>query len=110
VARIVSELANECTGIDIHPRATIGPGFLIGHGHRRDFGEKAVVGALARLHQHVTFGGRGQRPSGQEPARGPHGEREARRSILGRARIGNATVRGGNVWLLRDGSPNRVVL
>ena len=32
VARILSELANERTGIDIHPGATIGRHFFIDHG------------------------------------------------------------------------------
>lgn len=123
VARIVSELANERTGIDIHPGATIGPSFFIDHGTGVVIGETAVIGARVRLYQHVTLGGRGRRTSGPEPARGPHGEREARHpiigddvliyagaTILGRVRIGDGTVIGGNVWLLRDVPPHSLVL
>ncbi|MEP9404102.1 serine O-acetyltransferase EpsC [Sphingomonas sp. VNH70] len=123
VARIVSELANERTGIDIHPGATIGPSFFIDHGTGVVIGETAVIGARVRLYQHVTLGGRGRRPNGHEPPRGPLAEREARHpiigddvliyagaTILGRVRIGDRTVIGGNVWLLSDVAPGSLVL
>ncbi len=123
VARIMSELANERTGIDIHPGATIGPSFFIDHGTGVVIGETAVIGARVRLYQHVTLGGRGRRANGHEPARGPLAEREARHpiigddvliyagaTILGRVTIGDRSVVGGNVWLLNDVPPGSLVL
>ena len=58
VARIISELANERTGIDIHPGATIGESFFIDHGTGVVIGETAIIGARVRLYQHVTLGAR----------------------------------------------------
>lgn len=50
LARMVSELAHAETGIDIHPGATIGPGFFIDHGTGVVIGETAVIGRNVRLY------------------------------------------------------------
>jgi serine O-acetyltransferase len=119
VARIISELANERTGIDIHPGATIGEGFFIDHGTGVVIGETAIVGARVRLYQHVTLGAR--TPVGERRP-GPH-ERYARHpiveddvviyagaTILGRVTIGCGTTIGGNVWLLDDVPAGSILL
>lgn len=118
VARIISELANARTGIDIHPGATIGPSFFIDHGTGVVIGETAIIGARVRLYQHVTLGARA--PLGLA-ATGPR-ERHARHpiveddvtiyagtTILGRVTIGAGSVIGGNVWLLDDVPAGSVV-
>ena len=111
VARMIAELANERTGIDIHPGATIGRSFFIDHGTGVVIGETAIVGDRVRLYQHVTLGAR----SGL--ARTRHGGRRrydrhpiveddvviyAGATILGRVTIGAHATIGGNVWLLSD--------
>ncbi|MEG3124156.1 serine O-acetyltransferase EpsC [Sphingomonas sp. GB1N7] len=111
VARLISELANERTGIDIHPGATIGESFFIDHGTGVVIGETAIIGARVRLYQHVTLGARS--PIGATP----HDVRErharhpivgddvviyAGATILGRVNIGARSTIGGNVWLLSD--------
>lgn len=119
VARIVSELANARTGIDIHPGATIGPSFFIDHGTGVVIGETAIVGANVRLYQHVTLGARS--PLGL--ARIAPAERFARHpiveddvviyagaTILGRVTIGRGSTIGGNVWLLEDVPAGSVVV
>ncbi|MDR6788727.1 serine O-acetyltransferase [Sphingomonas sp. BE138] len=119
VARLISELANERTGIDIHPGATIGPSFFIDHGTGVVIGETAIIGARVRLYQHVTLGAR--TPRADDPDR-PH-TRYARHpiveddvviyagaTILGRVTIGQGAMIGGNVWLLDDVPPGRVVV
>ncbi|MBJ6122827.1 serine O-acetyltransferase EpsC [Sphingomonas mollis] len=119
VARIISEIANERTGIDIHPGATIGEGFFIDHGTGVVIGETSIIGARVRLYQHVTLGAR--TPFG-ERAPGPH-ERYARHpiieddvviyagaTILGRVTIGTGSTIGGNVWLLGDVPPHSIVV
>ncbi|MDG2535709.1 serine O-acetyltransferase [Sphingomonas sp. HITSZ_GF] len=119
VARIVSELANARTGIDIHPGATIGPSFFIDHGTGVVIGETAIIGRNVRLYQHVTLGGRS--PLGLAPA-GPR-HRLARHpileddvivyagaTILGRVTIGRGSTIGGNVWLLDDVPAHSVVV
>ncbi|WP_404366062.1 serine O-acetyltransferase EpsC [Sphingomonas sp. MMS24-J45] len=111
VARIISEIANERTGIDIHPGATIGESFFIDHGTGVVIGETAIIGARVRLYQHVTLGARS--PAGVAPL--DVRERHARHpvvgddvviyagaTILGRVQIGARATIGGNVWLLSD--------
>ncbi|MBB5726477.1 serine O-acetyltransferase [Sphingomonas endophytica] len=119
VARLISELANERTGIDIHPGATIGASFFIDHGTGVVIGETAVIGARVRLYQHVTLGAR--TPRGDDPdrprtryARHPIVEDDvviyAGTTILGRVTIGAGAMIGGNVWLLEDVPAGRVVV
>jgi serine O-acetyltransferase len=111
VARLVSEIANGRTGIDIHPGATIGPSFFIDHGTGVVIGETAIIGARVRLYQHVTLGAR------RLPPEAGHGVRErfarhpiveddvviyAGATILGRVTIGQGATVGGNVWVTED--------
>lgn len=118
VARVISELANQRTGIDIHPGATIGPSFFIDHGTGVVIGETAIIGARVRLYQHVTLGARSPLGVAQVGAR----QRFARHPIiqddvvlyagatlLGRITIGVGSVIGGNVWLLEDVPPHSIV-
>ena len=118
VARIVSELANGRTGIDIHPGATIGGHFFIDHGTGVVIGETAIIGERVRLYQHVTLGAR--TPAGATElgprdryARHPIVEDDvviyAGATILGRVTIGRAATIGGNVWLLSDVPPDSIV-
>lgn len=119
VARLISELANARTGIDIHPGATIGPSFFIDHGTGVVIGETAIIGRNVRLYQHVTLGARS--PLGLAPV-GPR-ERFQRHpiveddviiyagaTILGRVTIGRGSIIGGNVWLLADVPAESVVV
>ncbi len=111
VARIISELANNRTGIDIHPGATIGRSFFIDHGTGVVIGETAIVGDRVQIYQHVTLGARS--PLGvtdvsarERLARHPIVEDDvviyAGATILGRVTIGRGATIGGNVWLLDD--------
>lgn len=119
VARVLSEIANERTGIDIHPGATIGESFFIDHGTGVVIGETAIVGARVRLYQHVTLGARS--PVGLTHADVRH--RHARHpiigddvviyagtTILGRVTIGARSTIGGNVWLLSDVAEDSVLV
>ena len=108
LARIVSELAHAQTGVDIHPGASIGPGFFIDHGTGVVIGETAVIGKRVRLYQAVTLGAKsfptdasGNPIKGQ--ARHPVLEDDvviyAGATVLGRITIGRGASIGGNVWL-----------
>ena len=119
VARLISELANARTGIDVHPGATIGPHFFIDHGTGVVIGETAIIGANVRLYQHVTLGARSplcDRPASPHEyyARHPIVEDDvviyAGATILGRVTIGSGSTIGGNVWLLDDVPPESVVV
>jgi serine O-acetyltransferase len=114
LARLVAELAHSETGIDIHPGATIGPGFFIDHGTGVVIGETALIGRNVRLYQAVTLGakrfatdGHGHLQKGGD--RHPIVEDEvviyAGATILGRVTIGQGSTIGGNVWLTRSVPP-----
>lgn len=111
VARLISESANERTGIDIHPGATIGERFFIDHGTGVVIGETAIIGARVRLYQHVTLGARGPVGATRDDVRERHARHPilgddvviyAGSTILGRVTIGARSTIGGNVWLLSD--------
>lgn len=108
VARIITEIANSKTGIDIHPGARIGESFFIDHGTGVVIGETAIIGDRVRLYQAVTLGARSF-PSDEEGAiqrgavRHPIIEDDvviyAGATLLGRITVGRNSVIGGNVWL-----------
>ena len=58
IPRVMSEYAHSKTGIDIHPGATIGPGFFIDHGTGVVIGETCTIGRHVKLYQGVTLGAR----------------------------------------------------
>ena len=113
-ARMITELANSATGIDIHPGAKIGESFFIDHGTGVVIGETTVIGKNVRLYQAVTLGAKrfeqaedGSLVKGN--ARHPIVEDDvviyAGATILGRITIGRGSVIGGNVWLTHSVSP-----
>ncbi|HEV7734190.1 MAG TPA: serine O-acetyltransferase EpsC [Candidatus Binatia bacterium] len=114
IPRIITEIAHDATGIDIHPGARIGASFFIDHGTGVVIGETAVIGERVRLYQGVTLGAksfpaddRGLPIKGG--ARHPIVEDDvtiyAGATILGRITIGRGSSIGGNVWLTRGVSP-----
>jgi serine O-acetyltransferase len=114
LARLVAELAHGDTGIDIHPGASIGPGFFIDHGTGVVIGETARIGANVRLYQAVTLGakrfevdedGHLQKGGARHPIVEDDVVVYAGATILGRVTIGRGSTIGGNVWLTRSVAP-----
>lgn len=114
LARLVAELAHGATGIDIHPGATIGPGFFIDHGTGVVIGETALIGRNVRLYQAVTLGakrfatdadGHLQKGGARHPIVEDDVVVYAGATILGRVTIGRGSTIGGNVWLTRSVPP-----
>ncbi len=108
VARIISEVAHEKTGIDIHPGARIGESFFIDHGTGVVIGETAIVGDRVRLYQGVTLGARSFPADAdgtllKDQPRHPIVEDDvviySGATILGRVIVGRGSEIGGNVWL-----------
>ncbi len=120
IPRIMTEHAHSLTGIDIHPGASIGPGFFIDHGTGVVIGETTVIGANVRLYQGVTLGALSlPKDAGkklQHIKRHPTIEDDviiyANTTILGGdTKIGTRSVIGGNIWLTESVPPDtRVVL
>ena len=107
--RMMTELAHERTGIDIHPGATIGRYFFIDHGTGVVIGETTTIGEHVTLYQHVTLGAKNIEagPDGtlvkgikRHPDIGNRVVIYAGATILGgKTVIGDGCVVGGNVWL-----------
>ena len=111
IPRIISEMAHSCTGIDIHPGATIGEDFFIDHGTGVVIGETCILGRNCRLYQGVTLGALSfpKNPDGtltkgipRHPVLEDNVTVYAGATILGRVTIGAGAVIGGNVWIPSD--------
>jgi serine O-acetyltransferase len=108
IPRMITEMAHQETGIDIHPGADIGERFFIDHGTGTVIGETCVIGSNVRVYQGVTLGAKSF-PLDQQgnPIKGiprhPIVEDDvviyAGATILGRVTIGKGSIVGGNVWL-----------
>ncbi len=118
VPRIMTEHAHSRTGIDIHPGATIAPGFFIDHGTGTVIGETTSIGKNVRLYQGVTLGAVSPFDKQGNPKRGikrhPTIEDEviiyANATILGgETVIGKGAIIGGNTWITRSVPPGAVV-
>lgn len=120
IPRVMSEHAHSKTGIDIHPGATIGPGFFIDHGTGVVIGETCRIGQHVKLYQGVTLGAlsfakdetTGMLVKGTK--RHPDVEDNvviyAGATILGgETVIGHDSVIGGNVWLIHSVPPGSKV-
>jgi serine O-acetyltransferase len=108
VARILSDLALDATGVDIHPGASIESGFFIDHGTGVVIGETARIGRNVRLYQGVTLGakrysldadGFAKKGGARHPVVEDDVVIHAGATILGRVTIGRGSIIGGNVWL-----------
>lgn len=108
--RFITEQAHSITGIDIHPAAQIGEQFCIDHGTGIVIGATAIIGKGVTLYQGVTLGAKNFQHDAQgqplDVPRHPILEDNvtvySNTSILGRVRIGEDSVIGGNVWLTHD--------
>jgi serine O-acetyltransferase len=114
VPRMISEIAHERTGVEIHPGARIGASFFIDHGSGVVIGETTIVGERVRLYQAVTLGAKRFPVDAQGNlikgiARHPIVEDDvviyAGATILGRITIGRGSNIGGNVWVTHDVPP-----
>ncbi len=114
IPRMMTEMAHSETGIDIHPKATIGDYFTIDHGTGVVIGETCVIGRHVKLYQGVTLGAKSFPLDSQgNPIKGipRHPILEdnvvvyANATILGRITIGEGCVVGANTWVMEDMAP-----
>lgn len=117
--RIISELAHSRTGIDIHPGASIGGAFTIDHGTGVVVGATTIIGDRVKIYQGVTLGARsftlddnGNPVKGiaRHPVVGDDVIIYSNTTVLGRVRIGDGAVIGGNLWITFDvGAGEKIV-
>jgi len=119
IPRIMTEYAHGLTGIDIHPGATIGPGFFIDHGTGVVIGETTIIGENVRLYQGVTLGALSlPRDAGQklrDKKRHPTIEDNviiySNTTILGgKTIVGEGSIIGGNIWITESVATGTKVL
>lgn len=118
--RIMTEIAHNQTGIDIHPGATIGRTFFIDHGTGVVIGETTVIGDNVKIYQGTTLGalsfpkdergrvirGRKRHPTIEDDVTIYSGA-----TLLGGDTvIGKGSVIGGNVWLTHSVPPGTRVI
>ena len=113
--RILTEYAHSKTGIDIHPKATIGVPFIIDHGTGIVIGETTTIGKHVSIYQGVTLGALQVEKSMQEKKRHPTVEDHviiyANATILGGSTIiGNHSIIGGNTFVTKSVNPYSFVM
>ncbi|HWD39652.1 MAG TPA: serine O-acetyltransferase EpsC [Fimbriimonas sp.] len=112
--RLLSEHAHERTGIDIHPKASIGSSFFIDHGTGVVVGETSIIGNGVKLYQGVTLGALSVEKRlanvKRHPTLGDNIVVYANATILGgETIIGHDTVVGANAWITESVPPFSIV-
>lgn len=115
-ARIISQMARFLTGIEIHPGAKIGSGFMIDHGMGVVIGETAVIGNNVTLYHDVTLGGRklyddkGKKLEKRHPTIGNNVTIGSGAQVLGPINIGENVKIGSNAIVIEDIPDNCTVV
>ena len=111
---MITEYAHKVSGIDIHPRATIGIPISIDHGTGIVIGETNIIGNNVKLYQGVTLGALSVDKSKASNKRHPTIEDNvilySGCTILGgQTVVGRNSIIGGNVWLTESINPYSLV-
>jgi serine O-acetyltransferase len=110
LARWVSQTVRGFTGIEIHPGATLGPGFFIDHGMGVVIGETAEIGANVTLYHGVTLGGTNLAKGKRHPTLGDNVVVGTGAKVLGAITIGEGCRIGANAVVVKSVPPNSVVV
>lgn len=102
LSRFNSNIGRFWTGIEIHPGATIGKGFLIDHGMGVVIGETAVIGDDCQIYHGVTLGGTGKQHAKRHPTVGNGVMIGAGAKCLGNINIGDNAKIGANAVVISD--------
>jgi serine O-acetyltransferase len=96
--RLISYWTRIFTGIEIHPKATIGNRFFIDHGEGVVIGETTIIGDDVLIYQQVTLGGTGKESGKRHPTIGNGVIIGAGAKVLGNITIGdNVRIGAGSV-------------
>ncbi|MEF9935332.1 MAG: serine O-acetyltransferase EpsC [Clostridium sp.] len=110
LARVISQIVRNFTGIEIHPGATIGKGLFIDHGMGIVIGETAEVGDNVTIYHGVTLGGTGKDTGKRHPTIGDNVLIGAGSKILGPIKIGSNSKIGANSVVLKEVPENSTVV
>lgn len=117
LARLVSQVSRNITGIEIHPGATIGRRCFIDHGMGVVIGETSEIGDDVLMYQGVTLGGTGKDTGKRHPTIGNGVVIGTGATVLGNIRIGDYVKIGAGSVVVRPapdhstvvGVPGRIV-
>ena len=115
-ARILSQLGRFLTGIEIHPAAKIGKGFMIDHGMGVVIGETSEIGDNVTMYHDVTLGGttvfdkNGKICTKRHPTIGNNVIIGSGAQILGPIKIGNNCKVGSNAIVIKSVPANTTVV
>ncbi len=116
--RLIQVFSRFLTGVEIHPGATIGPGFFIDHGTGTVIGETAEIGKDCVLFHSCTLGGTGKHEGKRHPSLEDNVFVGTGAVILGPVRVGENTRIGAETFIyMKDvpanctvvGTPGRIV-
>jgi serine O-acetyltransferase len=110
LGRFLSHIGRICSGIEIHPGATIGAGFFIDHGMGVVIGETTDIGSNVTLYHGVTLGGTSWNKGKRHPTLEDDVVVGAGAKILGPIRIGARTRVGANAVVVKNVPPDSVVV
>ena len=110
LGRWLSQVARNLTGVEIHPGATLGPGFFIDHGMGVVIGETAEIGAAVTLYHGVTLGGTSLEKGKRHPTIGDRVVIGTGAKVLGAIIIGDDCRIGANAVVVKSVPANSVVV
>ncbi len=110
LARAISQIARNLTGIEIHPGAVIGRRFFIDHGSGVVIGETAEIGDNVLLYQGVTLGGTGKEHGKRHPTLEDNVMVSAGAKVLGAFTIGKNSKIGAGSVVLKEVPPDCTVV
>ena len=105
LARLNSQLARKCTGIEIHPGAKIGRRLVMDHGMGIVIGETAEVGDDVLIYHGVTLGGTGKDHGKRHPTIGNDVLIACGAKVLGPFTVGDGARIASNAVVLQEVPP-----
>ncbi len=110
LGRGVSHLTRFFTGIEIHPGATIGPGFFIDHGMGVVIGETTEIGTDVTLYHGVTLGGSSLEKGKRHPTLRDRVVVGAGAKIIGAIEVGADSRIGANAVVVKPVPEGSVIV
>ncbi len=110
LARLLSQWTRFCTGIEIHPGATIGRRFFIDHGMGVVIGETAEIGDDVLMYHAVTLGGTSLHKEKRHPTIGNNVLIGMGAKVIGAILVGDNARIGANAVVTKDVPPEATVV
>jgi len=106
IPRLLSQINRFLTGLEIHPGATIGPGFFVDHGMGVVIGETTEIGRNCVLFHNVTLGGTGKHGGKRHPTLGDNVFVGTGAILLGPITVGSDAKIGANSFIVMHDVPS----